>query len=171
MDILTALYVLIAIAIAVLSAGIWLSMKRRRIRRNLALAFVGEISALVREFEDHSVTEILESAIANKSEVSIDLSGFSLPKFVTYEANATRLNLLGDTLTRQMSYFYCRLAMLSEEFKSISISKASKNVEARRGRLGRVLSESRDEMILADEILRHLRNLIAGTRPPSISRA
>lgn len=156
---------------ALLVISICSLLRKRRLRRSLALAFVGEISALVHEFDISQVTEKLELALATEMAQSIELTNFVLPRFVAYETNANRLNLLGSSLPRQLSHFYTRLALLAGRIRTIASRLSPESDGSRKPAVQLVLSEVKDEMDLADEILRALRILVSAARPASISRA
>ena len=165
--------VLIAVAglALVLVVWSWLVSQRRQLRRTLAFVFVGEISAFIREFEIHAVIEKLETAVAGKSELGIDFSSFTLPNFIAYEAHATRLSVFGNSMTRQMTYFYSRLASLAADFRALSSQDSLIDRDAHSALVGLLLTESKAELALADDILRGLRRFVSTSQPSSISRA
>jgi hypothetical protein len=148
---------------------IWRSRMMRQRRRALALALIGEIVAILRTVETHSVIdELAQAAHAEAAELS-KLEGFSLPRFSTYEANANKLDLLSGSLVRQIAYFYARMGVLADELKALV--RPVITPERRKTGAKNLLPEIEDALSVGDEILRGLRRLIGPRRPASISRA
>jgi hypothetical protein len=148
---------------------IWRITTIRHQRQALALALVGEIVAILRTVETHCVIEELAQATHAELADLSDLDGFNLPRFSAYEGNASKLDLLGGSLVRQIAYFYARVGVLAGELRALAGPVLSQ--ERRKAAAEKVLPEVEDAVRVGDEILRGLRRLIGPRRPVSISRA
>ena len=98
----------------------------------------------------------------------MDLPSFTLPPFTAYQAAAQNVVLFSSPLPRKIALFYSVLPGLANHPARLRI-QASISEKKDRGRSA--LIELRQELDLADEILRDLRHLVSVHRPASISRA
>jgi hypothetical protein len=159
----------IGAALGIVLLIIWHMRTIRQQRRALALALIGEIAAMLRTLEIHSVVDELEHAAHAETVELPRLAGFNLPRFNAYEANANKLDLLDGSLVRQIAYFYGRIGVLPGELGALAGPLISQ--ERRQAAAKKALPELDDALRVGDEILRGLRRLIGPRRPFSISRA
>jgi hypothetical protein len=138
---------------------------RRRSRRGLASALIGEIAAVIEGMEGFEEVRKLEDMEIGADEHLDELSAFTLPKFSVYESNADRLDLFDAAVQRQIAYFFTRAGSLTGYLHALaSTKKESKElckqhaIDAQREING--LSE------LGDDLLRDLRGLISKKHPP-----
>jgi len=142
--------------------GVW------RTRRNLASAFIGEIAAVLRIIERNPVLQEHDEGVACES--SAAECAAALPHVVVYEANAGQLDVFNAPFPRELTYFYTRLAALSERLRLLT-SPSDLSSETRTEYIHLAQTDASRTMELGDELLRHLRPLVSHHQPPSISRA
>jgi hypothetical protein len=146
---------------------------RRRDRRNLASAFVGEIAAAIESVESDEALKRLQEASRHHASDNVtlpDFSDFELPKLAVYEANIGKLSLFDAPLTREISYFYTRLMALSGHLRAFNRAPHSDAEEIKR-RTGNLIEEISQIMMLGDNLLRSFRVFVSRKQPASISRA
>jgi hypothetical protein len=142
---------------------------RRRGRRSLASAFVGEIVAAMEAVSDHAEVRRLLVANAN-GDTQFDFGGFELPHLAVYETNVSRLWLFHAPLPRELSYFYTRLMTLPGHLRALSSGACSSPAEAQQ-RTKIAYDEVSQTMDLGDSLLRNIKKLVSQKQPNSISRA
>jgi hypothetical protein len=140
---------------------VWRSTTIRHRRHALALALIGEIVAILRTVETHSVVEELTKAAHAEMAELPGLGGLDLPRFSAYEANASKLDLLGGSLVRQIAYFYARIGVLAGELRALAGPVVSQ--ERRKAAAEKVLPEVEDALRVGDEILKGLRRNLSCT--------
>ncbi|MFZ5791913.1 MAG: hypothetical protein ACOY3L_14570 [Pseudomonadota bacterium] len=137
----------------------WHGLVHRQERRSLASAFVGEIVAVLRAIEEHDVLNALEQAL--RAGAALPLPRLTLPHLAIYEADAGKLDRLPAPLPRQIAYFYTRILSLQSDLAELGAEPASgAAAEHRSERIRHMLSELREALDLADDILRELRPLL-----------
>ena len=142
---------------------------RRRNRRNLASAFVGEITAAMEAVEEHAEVKRLQLA-ANTSEQGFDFSDFQLPNLIVYEANVSRLSLFNAPLPRELCYFYTRLMALPAHLRALKPSSSS-CAEDVKWQTQDAVAEIAKTMSLGENLLRSIKIFVSRKQPDSISRA
>jgi hypothetical protein len=142
---------------------------RRRDRRNLASAFIGEIAAAMESVEEH-IGRRLEGAASREAEPPFDFGDFQLPRLAVYEANVGRLTLFNAPLPRELSYFYTRLAALPARLRALKPSSSS-SAEVVKQNSQRALEEVTRTMQLGENILHNIKGFVSRKQPDSISRA
>ena len=86
-EVILGISVSVGVALAFLLALALRESERRRARRNLASAFIGEIAAALREIEISNVVSAVESLCVQFDDRTVaDLPSFELPHFAIYEA-------------------------------------------------------------------------------------
>jgi hypothetical protein len=146
---------------------------RKRDRRNLASAFVGEIAAALETVErDDSIKQLQNATVDSGSDngLLLDFSVFRLPKLAVYEANIGNLSLFDAPLPREISYFYTRLMALPGRLRAFKRADRSRSEEMKR-KSGDVIEEISEIMRLGDNLLRSFRAFVSRKQPASISRA
>jgi hypothetical protein len=146
---------------------------RRRNRRNLASAFVGEIAAAMETVESNDAIKQLQHATVYSGSDDMLLLGFidfQLPKLAVYEANIGNLSLFDAPLPREISYFYTRLMALPGRLGAFKRADCSCSEEMKR-KSGDVIEEISQIMKLGDNLLRSFRIFVSRKQPVSISRA
>ncbi len=143
---------------------------RQRNRCSLASAFIGEIAAVMDAVQKHSDLRRAEEAGCNGSWIPSRLPDLQLPKFSVYEANAGQLGLFNAPLSRELSYFYTRLATLPGHLQALkSLSPSTRNENKSQNQ--EVLDDIEDTMQLGENLLRDIRAFVSHKSPSSISRA
>jgi hypothetical protein len=143
-------------------------LRRARLRRSMASALIGEIVAILRAIEIQDVVARRTPAMSPEGEPRVDLRSFTLPPFTAYQAVAENVVLFRSPLPRKIALFYSALPGLANDacaFANPAIAAEAK--DRSRG----TLAELRQQLDLADEILRDLRPLVSVHQPASISRA
>ena len=135
-------------------------LMQTRLRRNIASALIGEIVAILRAIESQDVVARLTPAVNPEGEPRVDLRSFTLPPFTAYQAVAENVVLFSSPLPRKIAFFYSLLPGLANP--AIDSEKQDGDRSA--------AVELRQELDLADEILRDLRHLVSAHQPASISR-
>ncbi|SEF15208.1 hypothetical protein SAMN05444161_9214 [Rhizobiales bacterium GAS191] len=153
-------------SLAFLAGWVLRDLSRRRMRRNLASALIGEIAAVLRIVEVHDVVSRLARCADGPDAAELSLAGFALPQFVIFQSSARRLALLRSPLPRQIAYFYARLGGLKADLRTLAAARGERTEHSRT-----VLIELRETLDVADDILRGLRASVSKRRPSSISRA
>jgi hypothetical protein len=142
---------------------------RHRNRRNLASAFVGEITAAMEAVEEHAEVKRLQLA-ASTNEQGFDFSDFQLPKLIVYEKNVSRLSLFNAPLPRELSYFYTRLMALPAHLRALRLSSSS-GAEDVKWQTQDAVAEIAKTMRLGENLLRSIKIFVSRKQPDSISRA
>src|SRR5258708_8089965 len=93
---------------------------RRRLRRGLAAALIGEIAAVIDGMEGFEEVRKLEGMEIGADEHLDELGAFRLPKFSVYEPNASRLDVFDAAIQRQITYFFTRAGSLARHLHSIA---------------------------------------------------
>jgi hypothetical protein len=134
----------------------------KRKRRNLASAFVGEVSAIMTLIEEIA-----------RPRPDVEQPGNSqahlAPGCDLYKANAGRLDVFDAPLPSQLTHFYTRIASLPELLRA-----HSERVPAAEGPLANSpAADPEFEHILfeGENLLRNLRPFVSKRRPATISRA
>jgi hypothetical protein len=153
-----------------LAPCVWRDISRRRMRRSLASAFIGEIVAVLRIVEVRDVVSKLARDAEGPGDAELSLAGFSLPQFTVFQASAGRLTWLRSPLPQQIAYFYARLGVLTDDLRAIA-TPSDAAAEARPEHARRTLAEIRETLDLADDILRALQIFVSKQHHRSISRA
>src|SRR5437660_1252804 len=104
---------------------------RRRSRRGLALALIGEIAAVMDGIEGFEEVRKLEDLAAGAEEHLDELGAFTLPRFSVYESNAGRLDLFEPAIQRQIAYFFTRAGSLAGHLHALAAAKAD-SIELRK---------------------------------------
>jgi hypothetical protein len=132
-----------------------------RRRRNLASAFVGEVSA---------VMCILEDAASNSGTAPDGTpASIQLPPCTVYRANADQLTIFDSPLPAELAQFYTRVAALDARQRPPACSE-----EAAASDHDIVKSdpaELEETLRTGELLLRHLRRFVAPGRPASVTRA
>ena len=97
----------------------------------------------------------------------MDLGGFCPPSFTIYQGNADKLSWFRSPQPGQIAFFYTRLAGLALDVPVLVTTPAEVRAEQAR----HTLTELRQTLDLADDVLRGLRALVSKRRPASILRA
>jgi hypothetical protein len=142
--------------VGLLGWGLYVSSKRRR-RRSLAFALVGEITGILRLIETGGWEVYLREA-ARKGRAKPGKSRacpFFVPKPVIFEANALSLNLLGPSMTREIAQFHALLGGVSGNASAIA-------GDAKQA--GTALIQLEEALSLADDILRGLKPMLGRDR-------
>lgn len=142
---------------------------RRRDRRNLASAFIGEIAAAMESVEEH-IGRRLEGAASRDGEPPFDFDDFQLPRLAVYEANVGHLTLFNAPLPRELSYFYTRLAALPARLRALKPSSSS-SAEVVKQNSQRALEEVTRTMQLGENLLHNIKGFVSRKQPDSVSRA
>jgi hypothetical protein len=145
--------------------GRWdLSMvSRRRKRRTLASALIGEIVAILDTIEAQGVVVQLDKCAT--AEETFASRQPVLPAFAIFNGNAGRLECFDAPLPRKIAYFYTRLAALCGSLEGINAMPAGAFGNDLRTQRAQVLAtEFRTILDLADDILRQLRLLLPQRR-------
>lgn len=143
---------------------------RRRDRRNLASAFVGEIVAAMEAVADHSEVKRLQLVQTVACASPFDFSDFKLPKLAVYETNAAKLSLFNAPLPRELSYFCTQLTDLPQRLRALKPSAAS-SAENLKWRTQSAIEEIARTMKLGDDLLRSIKVFVSRKQPASITRA
>lgn len=113
---------LLATTGGIVSALIIERQRRRVDSRNLALAFKGEISALMQNFEFRSYERRFEEVI---EQIETTRQPFFMPFRIRYtydriyEENAERIGLLRGQLPERIPFFYTLLRSMMEDMSSL----------------------------------------------------
>ena len=102
----------VALGFSIFAAGLLIllaawgfyGVSRRRQRRRLASAFVGEMVAVLREIELQEIEGNLERFTAF-AKPGVPKPKLSLPEFVIYHAAADKLDYFAEPLPRKIAYF------------------------------------------------------------------
>lgn len=117
-DLLPLFGVLIGGSIAFFS-NIFIEIFRdRRKVKNIAHAFRGEISALLKIVERRKYIELIEEEIENNSMGFVNIP-VNRTYFNVYMSNSSNIGLLKPTLTSDISQFYTNANSILEDFESI----------------------------------------------------
>lgn len=143
---------------------------RRRDRRDLASAFVGEIVAAMAAVADHSEVKRLQLVQTVACESPFDFSDFKLPKLAVYETNAAKLSLFKVPLPRELSHFYTWLTDLPQRLRALRPS-ATLSSEEMKWRTQSAIEEIARTMTLGDDLLRSIKVFVSRKQPASITRA
>lgn len=136
----------------------------RRKRRNLASAFVGEVSAimaLIEEMSQPASDDEPPAKDAVRLSNGLDHPDFLLPRCDLYAANAGKLDLFDSPLPSQLSHFYTRVASLPE-FLRAHASPAGN---------GTVTVEFEHILVEGEDLLRNLRPFVSKPHSPTFTRA
>jgi hypothetical protein len=125
---------------------------RRRQRRRLASAFIGEMVAVLREIELQDIEGAVERFIAS-STPGVPKPKLSLPEFIIYHAAADKLDCFAEPLPRKMAFFYTRVGQLREAIASLDRRPLADKRQT--------LLELREMLELANDILYALRTIIS----------
>ena len=170
-EVILGISVSVGVALAFLLALALRESERRRARRNLASAFIGEIAAALREIEISNVVSAVESLCVQFDDRTVaDLPSFELPHFAIYEASADKLTCFPSPLPRRIAYVIERLESLPHDLTALN-GKSSSSLGEREGKARIMSAELREVLVMADETLRELRRYVSTRRHPSISRA
>ena len=102
---------------------------RRRSRRGLASALIGEIVAIIEDMEGFEEVRKLEDMAVGADEHLDELSAFALPRFSVYESNVDRLSLFDAATQRQIAYFFTRAGGLAGHLHALaSTTSGSKDL-------------------------------------------
>src|ERR1700687_3900236 len=93
---------------------------RRRSRRGLASALIGEIAAVIDGMEGFEEVRKLEDMDIGAEQHLDELGAFTLPKFSVYESNADRLDLFEAATQRQVAYFFTRAGSLAGHLHALA---------------------------------------------------
>jgi hypothetical protein len=146
-----------------------LSMRGRN-RRNLASAFVGEITAAMEAVEEHAEVKRLHLLESSEGKAPPDFRDLQLPKLTIYETNVGQLSLFDAPLSGEISYFYTRLMALPGHLRGVKSSNPS-SAEEMKQRARDAIAEIAQTMDLGENLLRSFRRFISHKQPVSISRA
>lgn len=143
---------------------------RRRSRRGLASALIGEIAAVIDCMEGFEEVRKLENMTIGAEEQLDELGGFTLPRFSVYETNANRLDLFDAATQREISYFFTRAASLAGHMHVLASTKREEP-ELCRQHAADAQREINDLLQLGDSLLRDLRKIVSKRQVETISRA
>ena len=161
----------VGVTLAVLLAWGLRESERRRARRNLASAFIGEITAALREIEISNVVSGVESLCVQFDDRAVaELPKLELPHFAVYETAADKLNWFPSPLLRMIAYVVERLESLPHDVTALN-GNSSSTIGEREGKARIMSAELKEVLVKADETLRELRRYVSKHRNSSISRA
>jgi len=143
---------------------------RRRDRRNLASAFVGEIVAAMEAVADHSEVKRLHHVASTATEPPFDFSDFKLPRLAVYGANIAKLCLFSAPLPRELSYFCSGLDDLPQRLRALKPSPTS-SADDLQSRAQSAIGEIAETMTLGENLLRSVKGFVSRKQPHSITRA
>jgi hypothetical protein len=143
---------------------------RRRSRRGLASALIGEIAAIIDDMEGFEEVRKLEDMEIGADEHLDELGAFSLPKFSVYESNANRLDLFDASTQRRIVYFFTRAGSLTGHLRALSSTNKDSTALCERHAID-AQKEINDLAQLGDDLLRDLRKLVSRKQSRTISRA
>jgi hypothetical protein len=133
-----------------------------RKRRNLASAFVGEISAILALLED-----IAQPPPSRGMEPRS--APFVLPRCELYKANAGQIDLFDAPLPHQLTHFYTRLGSLPEFLRAHRNLRPAKSKDMSSD--DPVAMELEHLMTEGEDLLRQLRPFVSKSHSPTINRA
>lgn len=158
-------------AIVFLLAWSLRAIARRRARRNLASAFIGEIVAALREIELSGVEAALDSALSRaEGGKYFDIPELVLPHFSIYEADAGKLDWFAAPLPRKIAYVVERLESLPHDLSVLKRETVAAH-GSRKDKVRLVQDDLTNVLAMADDALRGLRRYVSQRRVPSIVRA
>lgn len=137
----------------------------KRKRRNLASAFVGEVSAIMSLIEEmNQPASDDESSKQDGARLTngLDHPDFLLPRCDLYAANTGQLHLFDAPLPGQLTHFYTRLASLPEFLRAHASPTVGK---------GMVAVEFEHILVEGEDLLRNLRPFVSKPHSPTITRA
>lgn len=143
---------------------------RSRLRRGLASALIGEITAVLDGIEGFEEVRKLEDLAIGAGEHLDELDAFTLPKFSIYESNADRLNLFDAAIQRQIAYFFTSAGSLAGHLHALASTK-KESAELCQQHAIAAQKEINGLTELGDDLLRDLRKLVSKKQPTTISRA
>jgi hypothetical protein len=143
---------------------------RGRNRRNLASAFVGEITAVMETVEEHPDIKRLSLVQSIETDTPPEFGELHVPKPTIYEMNVGQLLLFDAPLPRELSYFYTRLMGLPGRLRALRRGDPSSAEDVKR-RTDEALADIAHTMNLGENLLRSLRKYVSRRQPDSISRA
>ena len=143
---------------------------RRRSRRGLASALIGEIAAIIDDMEGFEEVRKLEDMEIGADDHLGELSAFMLPKFAVYESNVDRLALFDAPIQRQIVYFFTRAGSLAGHLHALASSRNDSKERCRQNAID-AQREINDLSELGDDLLRDLRKLISKKQTKTLSRA
>jgi hypothetical protein len=124
---------------------------RRRTRRNLASAFIGEIAAALREIEISNVDSALERLCVEFDDQTVaDVPELELPRFTVYETGADKLNWYPSPLPRRIAYVVERLESLPHDLAVLK-AKTPSSLEERESEARIIRTELKEVLAMADE--------------------
>jgi hypothetical protein len=139
----------------------------RRTRRNLASAFVGEVSAIMTLLE--GMTQPHANGIP-QSPNEAEHTEFVPPRCDLYAANAGRLDVFDAPLPNQLAHFYTRLAALP----GFARARAAQGPTARNepAPSSRPVSAELEHLLEeGEDLLRNLRPFVSKPHSATITRA
>jgi hypothetical protein len=134
----------------------------KRKRRNLASAFVGEVSAIMTLIEEIAQPQPdCERPVSNQAHLA-------LPGCDLYKANAGQLDVFDAPLPSQLTHFYTRVASLPE----LLCAHAERHLAAEGQLINRPLDPEFEHILAEGEgLLRNLRPFVSRPHSPTITRA
>lgn len=137
----------------------------KRKRRNLASAFLGEVSAIMALLEEmYQPASDGETSAEDgaRSNAGLDHPDFLLPRCDLYAANAGQLDLFDAPLPSQLAHFYTRVASLPEFLRAHAPHGTGNDV---------VTVEFEHILVEGEDLLRNLRPFVSSPHSPTITRA
>jgi hypothetical protein len=133
-------------------------LERRRIRRNVASALVGEIAAVLEAIDARKVVDLFGRAAQLGDDRAGAVVPFDLGPFSAYEANAGRLDIFDAPLPRKIAFLFSGFHDLAHE--SVEFQSPRLVPEVRRERAARLARVGAELLELADDVLRSLRPFV-----------
>src|SRR6266436_6540401 len=94
----------------------------------------------------------------------------TLPQFLVYESNASRLDVFDAAVQRQITYFFTRAGSLAGHLHAIASTRNESREACKRHAID-AQNEINNLSELGDDLLRDLRKLVSRKQPGTISRA
>jgi len=129
--------------------------KFKREKRNLALAFAGEIAAVRRIVEVRHYVQRIEDALQYVRQTRQPFTyraPITREYFNVYEQNVSRIGILDDPLPRRIATFYTQANAILEDFHGMTTG-AFEDVDRLIAFYEQLLELFRDTFNIADEIL------------------
>lgn len=132
-------------------------------RRNLAVAFLREIRALMDAVEGHEEVRRLEETAKGAVRNISDLQFFMLPKFLVYENSAGHISIFDPYIQRDITLFYARLDSLMDHLHVLYVlsSSSATPLEICEQHAKNALKEIGGTIALGEQLLRGLRKFIS----------